>query len=151
MHRARSLVVAASALAALAWGAFASAQTPAASPYSTTKVADNVYVFRAGFYQSMFVVTPEGVIATDPIGYADPRAPAAYLAEIRKITQAPVKYVIYSHGRGAVDGSGLSERKRPHHRRLCGHSETYYQVRRTDPVGRDEVRRTQVEISRSNL
>ncbi|HQU51153.1 MAG TPA: MBL fold metallo-hydrolase, partial [Casimicrobiaceae bacterium] len=64
---------------------------------STTKVADNVYVFRAGGYLSMFVVSPEGVIVTDPIGYADAKAPAAYLDEIRKITQAPVKYVIYSH------------------------------------------------------
>jgi glyoxylase-like metal-dependent hydrolase (beta-lactamase superfamily II) len=42
-------------------------------------------------------VTPEGVIATDPIGYVNPQAPAAYLQEIRKITQAPIKYVIYSH------------------------------------------------------
>ena len=39
--------------------------------FATTKVADNVYVFRAGGYQAMFVVTPEGVIATDPIGYAN--------------------------------------------------------------------------------
>jgi glyoxylase-like metal-dependent hydrolase (beta-lactamase superfamily II) len=127
MHRARSLVLAASALAAFAWGAFASAQTPAASPYSTTKVADNVYVFRAGFYQAMFVVTPEGVIATDPIGYADPRAPAAYLAEIRKITQAPVKYVIYSHhhydhiagGRPFKDAGAIFVAHRNAHKRLA--------------------------------
>src|SRR6185436_3416451 len=73
------------------------APAPAPAPYATTKVADNVYVFRAGGYQSMFVVTPEGVIATDPIGYSSKEAPAQYLAEIRKITPAPVKYVIYSH------------------------------------------------------
>jgi glyoxylase-like metal-dependent hydrolase (beta-lactamase superfamily II) len=83
--------------AALALPSVPMAQSPAALPYATTKVTDNVYVFRAGGYQSMFVVTPEGVIVTDPIGYADPKAPAAYLAEIRKITPAPVKYVIYSH------------------------------------------------------
>lgn len=78
----------------------AAAQSPAPAtpaPYATTKVADNVYVFRAGGYQSMFVVTPEGVIATDPISYANPQASAVYLQEIRKITQAPIKYVIYSH------------------------------------------------------
>jgi len=36
------------------------------------------------------------VIATDPISLKRPAA-AAYIAEIRKITQAPIKYVIYSH------------------------------------------------------
>lgn len=91
------LVLRALAAAALALSSVPMAQTPAASPYATTKVADNVYVFRAGGYQSMFVVTPEGVIVTDPNGLVDPKAPAAYLEEIRKITQAPVKYVIYSH------------------------------------------------------
>jgi glyoxylase-like metal-dependent hydrolase (beta-lactamase superfamily II) len=44
----------------------------------------------------MFVVTPDGVIATDPIGERRPAA-AAYIGEIRKITQAPIKYVVYSH------------------------------------------------------
>ena len=88
----RALAFAATLILALP----ALSQAPA-SPYSTTKVADNVYVFRAGGYQSMFVVSPEGVIVTDPIGFADAKAPAAYLGEIRKITQAPVKYVIYSH------------------------------------------------------
>lgn len=87
---------AAVAAAALTLSLCAFAQAPA-SPYSTTKVADNVYVFRAGGYQSMFVVSPDGVMVADPIGFADAKAPAAYLAEIRKITQAPIKYVIYSH------------------------------------------------------
>ena len=49
--------------------------TPSASPpFATTKVADNVYVFRYGGHQSMFVVTPEGVIATDLIAYLRPQA-----------------------------------------------------------------------------
>jgi len=77
-----------------------SAQTPATPaappPFATTKVTDNVYVFRYGGHQSMFIVTPDGVIATDPISLKRPAA-AAYIAEIRKITQAPIKYVIYSH------------------------------------------------------
>lgn len=97
MHLAlpRTLILA----AALATATLACAQAPAAAPapFATTKVADNVYVFRAGGHQSMFVVTSEGVIATDPIGYVNPQAPSAYLQEIRKITQAPIKYVIYSH------------------------------------------------------
>src|SRR3546814_2850870 len=39
----------------------ARAQAPA--PFETKKVADNVYAFRYQNHQSMFVVTPEGVIA----------------------------------------------------------------------------------------
>jgi len=79
------------------------AQTPPAAPapplFATTKVpgTDGVYIFRYQGHQAMFIVTPDGVIATDPIGERRPAA-AAYIAEIRKITQAPIKYVVYSHG-----------------------------------------------------
>ena len=45
----------------------------------------------------MFIVTPQGVIATDPIGRYRPEAVTAYLAEIKKITDKPVKYLVYSH------------------------------------------------------
>jgi len=45
----------------------------------------------------MFVVTPEGVIATDPIGYGRPQAVVTYVEEIRKVTDKPIKYLIYSH------------------------------------------------------
>jgi glyoxylase-like metal-dependent hydrolase (beta-lactamase superfamily II) len=94
-------------LATAAFAASAQAQTqappaaPAASaqpPYATTKVegTDNVYIFRYGGHQSMFIVTPAGVIATDPIGERRPAA-KAYIEEIQKITKAPIKYVIYSH------------------------------------------------------
>ncbi|MCC7483394.1 MAG: MBL fold metallo-hydrolase [Burkholderiales bacterium] len=74
---------------------------PAAKPplYATTKVegTDNVYVFRYGGHQAMFVVTSAGVIATDPIGYGRPQAVKTYIEEIRKITKAPIRYLIYSH------------------------------------------------------
>ena len=65
--------------------------------YETRKLTDNVYVFRYQGHQSLFVVTSEGVIATDPIGYLRPQAVTAYIAEIRKVTQAPIRYVVYSH------------------------------------------------------
>lgn len=88
----------------LAAGA-AAQDKPAAAPaekpplYATTKVdgTDNVYVFRYGNHQAMFVVTSAGVIATDPIGYGRPQAVTAYLDEIKKVTDKPVKYLIYSH------------------------------------------------------
>ena len=105
----------------------AAAQAPAPAPYETTKIADNVYVFRAGGYQSMFVVSPEGVIVADPIGYADAKAPAAYLQEIRRITQAPIRYVIYSHhhydhsagGKPFKDAGAVFVAHRNAHKRLA--------------------------------
>ncbi len=67
--------------------------------FATTQVegTDNVYVFRYGNHQSMFVVTSDGVIATDPIGYGRPQAVTTYIDEIRKVTDKPIKYLIYSH------------------------------------------------------
>jgi glyoxylase-like metal-dependent hydrolase (beta-lactamase superfamily II) len=115
MHRASRLPLAA-ALTFLSFATLAQYQTspppaqtppvvvppaaPAAQPlFATTKVegTDNVYIFRFRGAQSMFVVTSEGVIATDPIGYGRPDSGEIYLAEIRKVTDKPVKYVVYSH------------------------------------------------------
>ncbi len=87
------------ALLALALTAPCLAQAPARPPLQTTKVeqADGVYIFRNAFHQSMFVVTPEGVIATDPIAYGKPTGGADYVAAIRSVTDKPIKYLIYSH------------------------------------------------------
>ena len=65
----------------------------------TTKVdgTDNVYIFRNGNHQSMFVVTKDGVIATDPIAYGRPTGGQTYVDEIKKVTDKPIKYLIYSH------------------------------------------------------
>lgn len=82
-----------------AFGQAPPAPAPAPPPFATTKVdgTDNVYVFRYQNHQAMFVVTPAGVIATDPISYGRPQAAQTYIAEIQKITKAPIKYLIYSH------------------------------------------------------
>jgi len=61
---------------------------------SVTQLAPDVYHFRYGFHSNIFIVTDKGVIATDPLS---PDAATACLAEIRKITDQPVRYVIYSH------------------------------------------------------
>jgi glyoxylase-like metal-dependent hydrolase (beta-lactamase superfamily II) len=84
------------ALVVAALSAPASAQQPA---FATTKVegTDNVYIFRNGNHQSMFVVTPEGVIATDPIAYGRPTGGQTYVDEIKKVTDKPIKFLIYSH------------------------------------------------------
>jgi glyoxylase-like metal-dependent hydrolase (beta-lactamase superfamily II) len=78
------------------------AQAPAAPTpplFATTKVegTDNVYIFRYQNHQAMFIVTPAGVIATDPISYGRPQAATTYIDEIKKITKTPIKYLIYSH------------------------------------------------------
>jgi len=59
-----------------------------------TKLTDDVYVYRHLFHQSIFIITPQGVIVTDPIA---PEAAAWLKAEIKKLTDQPVRYVIYSH------------------------------------------------------
>ncbi|MBT3205606.1 MAG: MBL fold metallo-hydrolase [Gammaproteobacteria bacterium] len=62
--------------------------------YSTTNIGDGLYVFRWWVYRNIFLVTDEGVIVTDPM---NPRVAKQLLGEIRKITDKPIKYVIYSH------------------------------------------------------
>ena len=59
-----------------------------------TKLADDVYLFRHQFHQAIFIMTPEGVIVTDPISA---EAAAWLKPEIKKLTDQPVRYVVYSH------------------------------------------------------
>src|SRR3954462_645662 len=91
----RSLLIAASfLLAAPAWS-----QAPARPQIETKKVdgTDNVYIFRNGGHQSMFVVTSAGVIATDPVAYGRPQGGQQYVDEIKKVTDKPIKFLVYSH------------------------------------------------------
>ncbi len=70
-------------------------QLPAGmKPFETTKVADNVYSFRSFFHRTFFVVTNDGVIVGDPISV---KGAQMMNAEIKKLTDKPVKYVLYSH------------------------------------------------------
>src|SRR5437764_346536 len=94
----RSFVIA-GALVAVCLGAAAYAQQPTQPPFATTRVegTDNVYIFRGGNHQAMFIVTSAGVIATDPIGYGRPQMVETYVDEIKKVTSQPIKYLIYSH------------------------------------------------------
>ena len=89
----------AATLIAVAFATQAQAQAPAQPPFATTKVegTDGVYIFRNGGAQSMFIVTKDGVIATDPIGYQRPEGVTDYVNEIKKVTDKPIKYLIYSH------------------------------------------------------
>ena len=78
------------------WAPSAAAQfvPPGIDPTQTEEIAEGLYAFRYGAYRSIFMVTPKGVIATDPLS---PEAAAAYREAIRSVTDKPVKYVVYSH------------------------------------------------------
>ena len=80
----------------LALGPAVSAQ-PSRPDNEITKLADDVYLFRHQFHQAIFITTLQGVIVTDPIS-AD--AAAWLKAEIKKLTDQPVRYVVYSHHHG---------------------------------------------------
>ena len=75
------------------------AQQAQRPPIATTKVegTEGVYIFRNGNHQAMFVVTKDGVIATDPVAYGRPTGGQQYVDEIKKVTDKPIKYLIYSH------------------------------------------------------
>ena len=59
-----------------------------------SRVTFDVYRFQNQFHVNMFVITGSGVVVTDPIN----EAAASWLkAEIAKITDEPITYLIYSH------------------------------------------------------
>jgi glyoxylase-like metal-dependent hydrolase (beta-lactamase superfamily II) len=59
-----------------------------------TKIAGDLYRFQNNFHYSVFLVTPEGVIVTDPIN-AD--AATWLKAEIASRFDKPIRYLVYSH------------------------------------------------------
>lgn len=100
MHRTLLTLLACGLLTAQAWSQGQPAAAAAQAPQIETKQVEgtnNVYTFRNQNSQAMFIVTSEGVIATDPVGYGRPTGGATYLAEIRKVTTQPIRYLIYSH------------------------------------------------------
>jgi glyoxylase-like metal-dependent hydrolase (beta-lactamase superfamily II) len=97
MHRIAMTIVACVALTAQV---MSQGQPAAQAPQIETKKVDGtegVYTFRNQNSQAMFIVTSEGVIATDPVSYGRPTGGEQYLAEIRKVTNQPIRYVVYSH------------------------------------------------------
>ncbi len=59
-----------------------------------TPIAGDLYRFQNNFHYSVFLVTPEGVIVTDPI---NEEAATWLKAEITKRFNQPIKYLVLSH------------------------------------------------------
>jgi glyoxylase-like metal-dependent hydrolase (beta-lactamase superfamily II) len=86
------------------------------------ELADNVYLFTYEVHRSLFVATEEGVLATDP---QSPEAAKRFVEEIRKVSAAPVRYVVYSHHHDdhASGGNAFGDAVVVAHRAVLGHIE----------------------------
>ena len=73
-----------------------------------SRVTFDVYRFRNRFHNNMFVITGDGVVVTDPI---NEEAASWLRTEIEKLTDEPIKYLIYSHSHldHAAGGTGYGE------------------------------------------
>ncbi|MEE9257829.1 MAG: MBL fold metallo-hydrolase, partial [bacterium] len=82
-------------LAVLTALVFVSAAHAAKAPKrSIKKIAGNLYRYQNNFHFSVFLVTPGGIVVTDPIN----KGVAKWLkGELKKRFNKPVKYLIYSH------------------------------------------------------
>jgi glyoxylase-like metal-dependent hydrolase (beta-lactamase superfamily II) len=113
MRRPLALFVALLALVALGpMAALAQDGTPEPQPADEViQVADDTYAFVSSNYVSLFIVTDEGVIATDPASQFDTDRVNRYAAAIAEITDQPVRYLIYSHDHAdhATGGAVFSE------------------------------------------
>ena len=77
--------------------ALAQEATPGALAADLQQFGDDTYAFVNSGYISLFIVTDEGVIATDPSSQSGPERAEAYQAAIASVTDQPVRYLIYSH------------------------------------------------------
>src|SRR5262245_54782659 len=66
---------------------------PTEKKYIVQEIRDGLYWVGDGAYNTMFLVTSQGVIAVD----APPTLGANYLKAISEVTSKPVVYLIYSH------------------------------------------------------
>ncbi|HLL51569.1 MAG TPA: MBL fold metallo-hydrolase [Thermomicrobiales bacterium] len=92
-----ALAAPASTLLAAPRGALAQEATPGAPSPDLQQFGDDTYAFVNSGYISLFIVTDEGVIATDPSSQGGPERAEAYRAAIASVTDQPVRYLIYSH------------------------------------------------------
>lgn len=91
MTKTRSIIVA--LLLLWTWiGAEANAQT---EERAITKIAGDLYRFQNRFHYSVFLVTREGILVTDPINADAAKWLEAELA--KRFPGVPIRYLVYSH------------------------------------------------------
>lgn len=83
-----------SAVAMAGFIAQAAAAEAAEAAEAVEELGDGAYLYRHGQHRSLFVISDAGVIVTDPI---NDQVAVAYRAAIGKITDKPVRFVVYSH------------------------------------------------------
>ena len=69
------------------------AQVPAGKGYEVKEIKDGLYWVTDGAYNTMFLVTRDGVIAVDAL----PTMGERQIAAIREVTDKPIRYLVYSH------------------------------------------------------
>ena len=67
-------------------------------PSEIERLADNVFLFTNSTHRSLLVVTNDAVLATDPQGSQSNAE--RFVEVIREMTNAPIRYVVYSHHHG---------------------------------------------------
>ena len=97
--------------------------------YLLKELAKNVYFFSTGVYNTMFIVTSEGVILADPI-----RGAGALLKQaMKEVTAFPVKILIYTHPH--LDHIGDASQFAANGTQIIAHKETQKLLQRyKDPA-----------------
>ena len=84
------------------FGGIACAQEPVRE---VSKVTGDVYRFVNNNHRSVFIITGDGVVVTDPI---NTEAAAWLKGEIEKLTDQPITHLVYSHSHGDHASGGLA-------------------------------------------
>jgi glyoxylase-like metal-dependent hydrolase (beta-lactamase superfamily II) len=92
----------------LAWSLIASVGNAQEAVREVSKVTGDVYRFQNNYHASVFVITGDGVVVTDPI---NAEAAAWLKAEVEKLTDQPISHIVYSHSDGdhASGGSAFGD------------------------------------------
>ncbi len=115
---------------ALAWAAVAQAQSGGPDPYPVIqgktykfeKIADGVYYATGGFgSNNVVIVNDQDVLVVDT--GTTPAAARAFIADIKMLTNKPIRYVVNTHWHfDHTDGnSDLRTRCADHRPGLCAH------------------------------
>ena len=86
--------------------------------YLVEKIRDDLYWVTDGVYDTMFLVSDEGVIAAD----APPSLGENYIKAIREVTDKPIRYAVYSHSH--IDHIGAAENIYPDNVTIVAQEET---------------------------